>query len=77
MYEQKRRDSGKIDIIKALLLSFMAALFGIFGYVVTQNERLTAFIIVCVIAGIVALGAAILLCGRILKTELDKLEKEP
>ena len=71
---QKDKIQAKIDIIKALLLLFMAALFGIFGYVVTQNEQLTAFRIVCVI---VVLGAAILLCGRILKTELDKLEKEP
>ena len=71
---QKDKIQAKIDIIKALLLLFMAALFGIFGYVVTQNEQLTAFRIVCVI---VVLGAAILLCGRILKTELDKLETEP
>lgn len=74
---KKDKIQAKIDIIKALLLSFMAALFGIFGYVVTQNEQLTAFRIVCVIVGVVVLGAAILLCGRILKTELDKLEKEP
>lgn len=74
---KKDKIQAKIDIIKALLLSFMAALFGIFGYVVTQNEQLTAFRIVCVVIGVLFLVAAILLCGRTLKTELDKLEKEP
>ncbi|MDE7447569.1 MAG: hypothetical protein K2M51_00760 [Helicobacter sp.] len=74
---KKDKIQAKIDIIKALLLSFMAALFGIFGYVVTQNEQLTAFRIVCVVIGVLFLVAAILLCGRTLKAELDKLEKEP
>ena len=35
---KKDKIQATIDIIKALLLSFIAALFGIFGYVVTQNE---------------------------------------
>ncbi len=72
----KEKIKAKIDIVKALLLSFMAALFGIFGYVVTQYEQLDTFRIITILIGVILLVLAILWCGHILKIELDKLERE-
>lgn len=70
---QKEQVKATIDILKAVILALMTALFGIFGYIVVHLYSLKLMQVAMIVCGIVILAMFFYLAIKYLKKLLDKL----
>lgn len=70
---QKEQVKATIDILKAVILALMTALFGIFGYIVVHLYSLKFMQIIMIVGGIAILAIFFYLAIKYLKKLLDKL----
>ena len=72
---QKERIKLEIDILKALIIAFLTAIFGIFGYAVMSYEKINTFQGICILIGLTLLfGVLYALAKRVIK-DLNKMEE--
>lgn len=71
---RKERVKTTIDIVKAIILALMTALFGIFGYIVVHLYSLKLMQVLMIVGGIIILAVFFYLAIKYLKKLLDELE---
>lgn len=71
---RKERVKTTIDILKAVILALMTALFGIFGYIVVHLYSLKLMQVLIIVCGVVILAVFFYLAIKYLKKLLDELE---
>lgn len=71
---RKERVKTTIDILKAVILALMTALFGIFGYIVVHLYSLKLMQVLMIVCGVVILAVFFYLAIKYLKKLLDELE---
>lgn len=71
---RKERVKTTIDILKAVILALMTALFGIFGYIVVHLYLLKLMQVLMIVCGVVILAVFFYLAIKYLKKLLDELE---
>lgn len=71
---RKERVKTTIDILKAVILALMTALFGIFGYIVVHLYSLKLMQVLMIMCGVVILAVFFYLAIKYLKKLLDELE---
>ena len=71
---KKERVKVTIDILKAVILALMTALFGIFGFIVVHLYSLKFMQVLMIVAGIAILAIFFYLSIKYLKKLLDELE---
>lgn len=71
---RKERVKTTIDIVKAIILALMTALFGIFGYIVVHLYSLKLMQVLMIVGGVVILAIFFYLAIKYLKKLLDELE---
>lgn len=71
---RKERVKTTIDILKAIILALMTALFGIFGYIVVHLYSLKLMQVLMIVGGVVILAIFFYLAIKYLKKLLDELE---
>lgn len=73
---RKEKIKVMIDLYKALLLSFITALFGVLGYTFINYDNFTSFKVVVISFIAILLLACIILCLVLFLKLASKLEKE-
>lgn len=72
---KKERIKIEIDVIKALILAFITAIFGIFGFTLINYQKINYLQAIGIFAGLILLvGILYILAKRIIKN-LNKIEE--
>lgn len=72
---KKERLQARLDYLKALIIAFLVALFGIFGYTATHYKEIDLVLGVCIAIGIIVLLCGIYVANRAFNKRLDDLEE--
>ncbi|TLD86682.1 MULTISPECIES: hypothetical protein [Helicobacter] len=72
---RKERVKIMLDMLKAIIIAFLTALFGLFGYAVINYEKLDMVRALGVVFGAIVLIAFLILSIALFFKELDELEK--
>lgn len=72
---RKERTKTMLDMLKAVIIAFLTALFGLFGYAVINYEKLDMVRALGVVFGAVVLIGCLALSVVLFFRELDELEK--
>lgn len=72
---RKERVKTMLDMLKAIIIAFLTALFGLFGYAVINYEKLDMVRALGVVFGAIVLIAFLILSITLFFKELDELEK--
>lgn len=72
---RKERVKTMLDMLKALIIAFLTALFGLFGYAVINHEKLDTIRALGVVFGAIVLIVFLILSIALFFRELDELEK--
>lgn len=73
---KKERIKVMLDMLKAVIIAFLTALFGLFGYAVIHYENLDMIRAIGVAFGAIILIIFLIISIILFFKELDKLEKE-
>lgn len=72
---KKEKIKLELDIIKALILACLTAIFGIFGYSVINYKHIDLVQGSCIVAGLVILFVILYILARIVIKDLNKIEE--
>lgn len=72
---RKERVKTMLDMLKAIIIAFLTALFGLFGYAVINYEKLDMVRALGVVFGAIILIVFLILSIALFFKELDELEK--
>lgn len=70
---KKERLQARLDYLKALIIAFLVALFGIFGYTATHYKEID--LVLGVSIGIIVLLCGIYVANKAFNKRLDDLEE--
>ncbi|WP_297192393.1 hypothetical protein [uncultured Campylobacter sp.] len=71
---QKERIKAEIDVLKALILAFLTAIFGIFGFTLINYQKINLLQGIGIIIGLFFLLAVLYLIAKRIIKNLNKLE---
>ncbi|TQR33806.1 hypothetical protein DMB92_02675 [Campylobacter sp. MIT 99-7217] len=72
---KKERIKLEIDILKALILAFLTAIFGIFGYSVINYQSIDLVKAVAIMLGIMVLCILLYICAKKVLKNLKDIEE--
>ncbi|MCR2101553.1 hypothetical protein [Campylobacter upsaliensis] len=71
---QKERIKTEIDICKALILAFLTAIFGTFGFTLINYEKINLWQALGICAGLIFLFCVLFFLSKKMIKNLNKLE---